>query len=397
MTAKKLISLTVVAALLVVAAYLSANRNTVKTPERIGRSVFSSIDLSRISEIEIDANRGEPLVLSSTDKGWVVHSLYDYPAELTRIREAVLKLDELKVGDISDPSRLGPAPGRVTLKDASGETLAELVLGTKRMRPADDAMAMYGGGPQADGRYVSVGDDPMVLLVSDALESFDEGAEQWVNKELTAIPASDVAAVTITRGDETLAFSKTDGTWSLENLAEDEELDTSSFYPIESALSRLSMTSVVDPQRSTEELGLTTGVVYKAELKNGEYYVATIGNTVDNGTDRYLKLEAGFTPTGTNETVNANAQLKIDTFNTDRGPWTFTISSYNAGQMTKVRADFLKKPETAESEPTEIVTHAEPEAEPVAEAEPEAEPVVEAEAVPEAVSEHDAETEPVSD
>ena len=232
MTLKKLISLTAAAAILVVVAYLSANRNTVKTPQRLGHPVLDDIDFSRIAAIDIENETGEPIILQSTEKGWVVNNLYSFPANITRIREAVLKLDQLKVGDISDSARLGNTPTRVTLKDASGTALAKLVLGTKRMRAPDEAMAMYGGGPQPDGRYVAVDNDPSVMLVSDALEVFDADAKHWIETQLTAIPASNVAAITITDGEDKLALSKTDGTWSLDGLADDEQLDTSSFYPV---------------------------------------------------------------------------------------------------------------------------------------------------------------------
>lgn len=353
MTSKKLISLTAVAAVLVILAYLSTTRNVVKTPQRLGRPVFSTIDLSRVSEINIEKETEEQIVLRSTEKGWVVDNLYQYPADITRIREAVLKINQLKVGDISDSSRLGNVPGRVTLKDESGTALAEIVLGTKRMAPFDASTAMYGGGARFDGRYISADDDPAVILVSDALEAFDADATHWIETKLSSVSAADVTAVTITRDGDTLALSKTEGAWSLAGLSNDEELDTHSFNAVESALSYLNLTSVVDPQLTPEALGLTTGVLYRAELNSGEYYVAAIGNKIETGTDRYFKIEAGFTPASTNETANAAIQQKVDAYNTDFGSRVFTISSYNAEKMTKSRADFLKAVEPDEEEKDE--------------------------------------------
>lgn len=412
MTSKKLISLTAAATVLVAAAYFSANRNTVKTPQRLGQPVLNAMDLSRIAAIDIENETGETIALHSTEKGWVVDNLYGYPANITRIREAVLKLDQLKVGDLADTSRLGNTPGHVTLKDEAGTALAKLTLGTKRMRAPDEAMAAYGGGPRPDGRYIAVDKDPSALLVSDALEVFDADAKHWIETQLTSIPASNVAGVTITQNGDTLSLPKMDGAWTLDGLADDEQLDMSAFHPIESALSYLNLTSVVDPQRTPDELGLTTGTVFKATLNNGEYYTATIGNTIENGTDRYLKLEAGFAPAGTNEIVNAAAQQKVDIFNADRGPWTFSISSYNAEQMMKIRTDFLKaiEPEEEEKaieEPASIEPETETEStpEPAPEAEVAPETITEVETTPEATTEPEAtpetapkvEEEPTSD
>ncbi len=348
MTSKKLISLSIVAALLVAAAYLSNNRSAVKTPSITGKPLLGKIDFSKVAKVEIANETTGSINLQSTDSGWVVESLHGYPADITRIRQALLSLDELKIGHTADASKLGDKPGKLEIKDAAGATLAKLTLGEKRMRAASDEMTPYGGGPYPEGRYVATADG--TFLIGDALEAFDGDAKRWTETKIASIPASEVSAIEIVNGSNTVSLTKTNGVWSMADLAKDEELDTSKFYSVESALSYLNFDDIVDPALTPDQLGLTTGTVFAATLKNGESYTAALGNTVTNSTGRYLHLVATFSPVGTNETENATVQKKVDTFNAESGKWTYVITANNAEKMMKTRADFIKEKPKPEPE-----------------------------------------------
>ncbi len=362
MTSKKLISLSIVAALLVIAAYFSNNRSAVQTPSITGKPLLAKLDLSKVAKVEIANETTGPINLQSTDAGWVVESLYGYPADITRIRQALLNLDELKIGHTADASKLGDKPGKLAIKDAAGATLAKLTLGEKRMRAASEEMTPYGGGPNPEGRYVATDDG--TFLIGDALEAFDGDSKRWVETKIASIPASDVTAIEIVSGKSAVSLTKTSGAWSMADLAEGEELDTSEFYSVESALSYLNFDDIADPALTPDQLGLTTGTVFAATLKNGESYTAALGNTAANSTGRYLHLLAIFTPVGTNETENAAVQKKVDAFNAESGKWIYVITANNAEKMMKKRADFIKekpKPEpkaTAPADKTPAVTPA---------------------------------------
>ena len=351
MTSKKLISLSIVAALLVAAAYFSNNRSAVKTPSITGKPLLGKLDFSKVAKVEIANETTHPINLQSTDAGWVVESLYGYPADITRIRQALLNLDELKIGHTADAAKLGEKPGKLEIKDAAGATLAKLTLGEKRMRAASGEMTPYGGGPYPEGRYV--GTDAGTFLIGDALEAFDGDAKRWVETKIASVPASDVAAIEIVNGSNTVSLAKAGGVWSMADLAEGEELDTSKFYSVESALSYLNFDDIADPALTPDQLGLTTGTVFAATLKNGESYTAALGNTATNSTGRYLHLVATFTPVGTNETENAAVQKKVDAFNAESGKWTYVITANNAEKMTKARADFIKEKPKSEPEVTD--------------------------------------------
>ena len=107
MTTQKLVSLTAVAAVLAGLAYYSNTREKVKTPTQSGKPVLSGLDLSDVSKIEAGSAGGKKLVLEGSDSGWVIRSLFSYPADITKIRENLLALKDLKIGHVATGKKLG--------------------------------------------------------------------------------------------------------------------------------------------------------------------------------------------------------------------------------------------------------------------------------------------------
>ncbi len=348
MTNKKLIILTAVAAVLVALAYLSSSSRKMKAPSIVGKPVVKKFDISAVARIEAGP-AAKKLVLASTDAGWVIESLYGYPADITKIRENLLKLVDLKAGHVASGKKLDD-PILIDLQNADGKSLATLRLGDKHMRQPTGEMAQFGGGGYPDGRYVAADGSDTVVLVKDSLDAFDGDVKSWTDTRIASVPSADVTAAEMTRDGKTVKLAKKDGTWTLEGLGDKEELDTSKTYSVESALSYLNFNAVVDPALTDEQLGLTTGAVFTVALKNGERYTAKIGGVAEGGTDRYIRLNAAFTPVGTNETENAALTKKVDDFNAKSGKWAYAISSYNAENMTKSRADFVKPKEEPKDE-----------------------------------------------
>ena len=174
----------------------------------------------------------------------------------------------------------------------------------------------------------------------------------FIAERIGNVTASDVTAVTYAKGKETVTLTRKDGTWALEGLGPKEEIDTSKTYSLDSALSYLNFSDIVDPKKTDAELGFATGAVYTATLKNGITYTAKIGNKV--GSDSAFKVSAAFKPVGTNATENAACEKTVKEFNDKVGKWTYTISSYSAESMSKSRKDLVKakeEPKKVESKP----------------------------------------------
>jgi hypothetical protein len=341
MTANKVTTLVVVAAVLGGLAYWSSNRGRIKTPTLAGKPVLKSVDLSQVGRIEVTTNGKKNLILKGTDAGWTLESLFNYPADITKIRANLLSLTDLKIGQVERSQKIENAI-LVDLQSAEGKSLAVLRLGEKRMREATGQMAMYGGGSFPDGRYVAT-EGETVYLVKETLDAFDGDPKSWTETKISSVTGSDITTAEFKVSGEMLKLERKDGNWTLAGLSPKEEMDTSKLFSIDSALNSLNFSNVADPALTEEQAGFTTGVVYTATLKAGEVYTAKLGNAV--GADRYFKVSATFTPTGTNATENAALKTKIEQFNASAGKWTYLIPSSSADNFSKRRTDVVKAKE----------------------------------------------------
>ena len=325
MTTKNLIALGAVAVVLGGAAYVLNSGSKGTAPKLNGKAVAAGLKLADVARIEI----GDKLKLAAGDKGWTVETLNGYPADREKIAENLLKLADLKVGQIVEnllkltELKVGQVVrGKkldtttpVVLKDAAGKELVNLPLGEKH--------AKWG-----HGRYATFAGE--TVLVSDQLDAFEGDVKQWCNVRIASIPSADVKAVSFAHGKELVELEKgTNSVWTLKGLTAKEELDSSKTYSLDSALAYLDFNSVADSKLTESELGFTTGYVYTVTYRDGSNTVkrvATVGNKVKDGSDRYFKLD------------NQN--------------WIFTISSYAAENMMKSRKDLVKdKPEPKKEEP----------------------------------------------
>lgn len=321
MTSKGIVGLAVVAVVLGGAAYFLQSGSRPAAAKLNGKTILPGLSVADVARVEV----GGKLTLAASADGWKVESLYGYPADREKIAENLMKLAELKVGQVAHGRKLG-TESKLTLKDASGKELAALSLGDKHSKKAKGQAAMYGGGSYPDGRYVAFGGE--TVLVKDTLDAFDGDVKQWCNTRIASIPSADVKTVTYAHGAEKVELAKgTNSVWTLKGLGAKEELDTSKTYSLDSALSYLDFNSVADPKLTEAELGFKTGYVYTVTVTEGSNtvtHVATVGNKVKDGSDRYFKL--------------------------DDGKWIFTISTYSAENMMKSRKDLVKAKEEPKKE-----------------------------------------------
>ena len=221
MTTKNLVVLVGAAAVLGGAAWCLSSGSKPSGAKLNGKAIFPKLEMSEVARVEF----GDKLKLASSDKGWVVETYHNYPADHVKLTENLLKLTELKVGQVARGKKL-ESTDALTLKDASGKELASLQLGEKH--------AKWG-----HGRYATFAGE--TVLVSDSLDAFGSDGKSWVETKIVDTP------------------------WiSFKDIAEGV---------------------------SEEDLGFATGVVAKVTIAGDTNRVATIGNKVKDGSDRYFKLD----------------------------------------------------------------------------------------------------------
>lgn len=221
MTTKNLAILATAAIALGAAAYFTSGKGT-RAPSLVGKKVVPSFEIQDVASVEI----GGAVRLVAGDGGWTVASMQDYPADTQKIAENLMKLQELKVGQVARGRDLG---GRtdVAVRDASGVVLASVALG--------DLHEKWG-----HGRYADM--DGTTVLVSDTLDAFGDDPKRWCSTKIIDSPY-------------------------------------------------VSFKELADPSLDEATLGFATGVVAMVTIGDATNRVATVGNTVGGGTDRYLKID----------------------------------------------------------------------------------------------------------
>ena len=222
MTTKNLVVLGAVAVVLGGAAYLTKGSGKAKAPKLNGEKIVGAFDVSAAASIDI----GDKVKLAAGDQGWTIATLQDYPADRAKIAENLMKLQELKVGQVARGRKLAD-PLKVAVKDAAGKDLAALTLGERHEK--------WGMGRYAEYKGETV-------LVGETLDAFGTDPKAWCNPKIVDTP------------------------W-------------------------ISFKDLADPALAEADLGFTTGVVAKVTIAGDTNRVATVGATVNGGSDRYFKVE----------------------------------------------------------------------------------------------------------
>ncbi|MBI2960174.1 MAG: hypothetical protein HYY28_07675 [Betaproteobacteria bacterium] len=160
---------------------------------RIGQRLVAELTIGEVAEIVI-REPGAALTLKKAAEGWRVGQPEEPPANVERIGNLLLKLQEIKIVQteavpeslraalqLREPKEAQePGVGTVLeLKDGGGKVLARLLLGKKLLKEGTGAA---GGTPA--GRYVLTGaDQATAAIVSDPLLQVDAKPDAWIMRE----------------------------------------------------------------------------------------------------------------------------------------------------------------------------------------------------------------------
>ncbi len=375
MKAKQLILLLTACAILGGVAWLTSRDDTAE-PSIIGTSVLESIDLNAIDEIII-ATGEETCRVTRGESGWVMPSRFGYAADFAKIRDLLLKLEGLEIGQVTDLNEdqkreLGiDANAATTIKlNAGGNEISAIMLGEQRERQSTTPGPMgYGGFP--DGRYVSVDNGATVYLVADPIREATTEIESWLNTEILNIPGSEIARVRVEQGDGDAyeVARDDDDKLVMSNLADGEEYDSSKSYTIENALSYLNLKDIADPEQSDADLGFEKPTAFHAWTKDGKQFDVTVSDPIGDTDDRYARISVQYVePEVADEEEEGDESTEEDTpdagkaeqtktevakLNSRLGKWTFRIQGYKAGAFYKPRSELLKEPEEEQEEEPE--------------------------------------------
>jgi hypothetical protein len=385
MRGKNLLILVALAVIVVLIALAGSRKKEAAPPDVVGRAVLPKLDVNSVEKIVLRSGVGG-LTLARVNGVWCVPDKFGYPASFEKIRTALRKLVDMKIGqvvDVSDAvkgdlkmrmpssSTNAPASGVGTSLELLGKgdkRVAGLLVGDSRRRKQEGAPADYRGYP--DGQYVSTDGGTNVYLVKESLEDISADAKSWLDAEIMNTAGADITEITLaTTNGESLKLSRPKGGGSLmvEGLKGDEETDASKMYSVEGALSYLRFDDLADPSLSPAQLGMDKPAIFTAVTTNGEIYTVKIGGTAPNGDSRYVTI--GASVVGTNEAAVISQpetnkdekavseaaaekaahrkaiEKKVTALQEKVGKWTYIVASYKANAMLTPRSGVVKKKE----------------------------------------------------
>ncbi len=165
---------------------------------QIGQKLFKNYQVNDVAAIHIKGDAD--LTLNRKDDGWHVEERSNYPANLSQIKELLLKMGDLKVSQtdpiaasqlarmhLTDPGKGADCAILLEFKDAQGKPLQSLLLG-KKHSPQRSSPLPYNVEGFPDGRYVMLTADPKtVLTISDPLNNVDPKPANWLDKDFFKI------------------------------------------------------------------------------------------------------------------------------------------------------------------------------------------------------------------
>ena len=281
------------------AALLIQREDAARRPQNaaaLGQPLLKDLKAADIAKIRIKEPKST-LTLSKKDDAWVIAEREDFPADVAKVREFVIKMVELKVTQsepIGEKDRarlnLDASSTQVEFDGADGKPLAKLLVGKKlfRTEPENPEKAL------GDGRFVMLpGDDKSVLMISDPLLQATAKTSQWIDKHSFQIELVKTLELRYPGGESwRLERASDNGPWKLSGtLGSGEQVDTSKANAATYSLGLLDLADVASQGLSPEATGLDKPIRLDATTLKGLSYAVQIGKL--EGENYYVKLISG--------------------------------------------------------------------------------------------------------
>ncbi|MFN0009539.1 MAG: DUF4340 domain-containing protein [Planctomycetota bacterium] len=403
MNTRSLTILGIVTALVAVLAIVTLQkreRAVEATPT--GQKLFPALTAKINDAAEIEVKRQDGVTtLKKAGETWGLAEKNGYPVDMAAVRKCLIGMTQMTTAEektadpalyaklgVEDPAAEGATSTLVTVRDASGATLAALIVGKERT-----------GKGQGNVRqvYARKSDEARSWLVNGDLGLPEEGTD-WLEKKILEIKRERIRAVEVKHADGQVVLVDRDkpetDNFTLHDIPEGKELS----YPsapgsLGGALEWLNLEDV----KPAGEMDVKDGATATAKFSCFDGLTVTV--TTKNVEDRtYARFEASYeappeipgppTPAAEPDAEKTEGAETADTpemaagadkksreevekeaaeLNARLGAWTFVVPSYNKSSFQKVKSELLKDkapPPVAPPEssmPEETTTPAPPE------------------------------------
>jgi hypothetical protein len=302
MNKKHFVLFAVVTVIVVIAAIFAVNKQqSAVTNKQAGQYLFSGLEtkVNDVTQVVIQSAE-ETTTVSLTDDGWQVVEKGNYPANISKVKEMILKIAAMTTVEaktkkaenyatlnVEDPSVEDANSVLVTLRDASGNDLASVIVG----RQITGSFTTVG----QDQMYVRKNQDDQVWLVKGAL-IVDDTPDDWLVEDLMDISVDRIQEISIQHPeDPDVIIRKSepgDGDFELQNVPDGKvaksQADLKRMAQVLESL-RLEDVTRTDEMTFSGEKTITT----KIQTFDG-LVVTAVGEK--KNTDYWVKLSAQFDP-----------------------------------------------------------------------------------------------------
>jgi Domain of unknown function (DUF4340) len=336
MNARVAAILVVLLAVLGGGALLYQQQERARRPENVGtlgRTLFKDLKAADIAAIRI-AEPKATLTAQRKVERWVVAERGDFPADLSKVREFVLKVIGLKVGQSEplgekDRARLNldESGTKVEFLGADGKSLAALVVGKKHFKREvenpDKAIP--------DGRFVVLpGEAGTAFLVADPLTQATVKTAEWIDRGSFQVEKVKTLEVRYPDGSGYRIERPADNAdWKLVGAKPGEKLDTPRANAASYSLQLLELADVAS--KEITDTGLDKPISIDATTLEGAAYAIKVGKLA--GENYYVT----FTASGIKPDAKDAERVKI------QSQHVLLIPKSKLEDTLKQRADLLEK------------------------------------------------------
>lgn len=336
MNARVVVILVVLLAVLGGGALFYQHQERARRPENVGtlgRTLFKELKAADIAAIRI-TEPNATLTIQRKDDRWVIAERADFPADLAKVREFVLKVIGLKVGQSEplgdkDRSRLNlDASGtRVEFLGADGKPLGAFIVGKKHFKREvenpDKAIP--------DGRFVVLpGEAGTAYLVADPLTQATVKTSEWIERSSFQVEKVKTLEVRYPGGGGYRIERAADNAdWKLTGAKPGEKLDIPRANAASYSLQMLELADVAP--KEARDTGLDKPISVDATTLEGASYAIKVGKL--EGDNYYVS----FTASGVKPEAKDAERVKI------QSQYVLLIPKSKLEDTLKQRADLLEK------------------------------------------------------
>lgn len=321
------------------AYFYSGSKQSINAADSIGNAILPELlaALNNINELEVTGSGDRILsTIIRTDAGWKVKQRNSYPADISKVRSALLNLAEAKI--VEEKTSNSDLYTKLGVEDLSINEAQGIKAAVKYNNQTTELIVGKPGPQINKTRYVRPANSETSWLIDRKIDLKHE-PEYWLKKDILSIEPSDVAAVTIVLEDgaELKITNKLDEDDNFEvvNLSDpNSQVIAAELHQVTNALSSFQLLDVSTEQQFKDA---TPSMNVSYLLKTG----VTIGLIAyDKDGVRYASVESNISADIAND-KKAAAQSYVDELNAITSGWVYKIPNVTYDSMYKREADVL--------------------------------------------------------